>query len=88
MVWFTKTTTDVLLACDAPKCTSVITQDASGISAASEYARAHGWKVGGMAYCPDHVDLMPFAPILGGAKAKKRRAEVLTNHPLAKEYTG
>ena len=88
MVWFTKTTTDVLLACDAPRCTSVITQDASGIYAASEYARSLGWAVGGLAYCPDHTGEMPMVPILGGTRANKRRAEVLKLHPLSKEYTG
>ena len=88
MVWFTKTTTDLLLACDAPGCGSVITLDDSGIFAASEYARRQGWKVGGEAYCPQHRNKYPQTVILGGRKTEKRRKEILNSHPLAKEYTG
>ena len=88
MVWFTNTTTDLLLVCDAPKCESVITQDASGIFATSERARALGWQVGGLAYCPDHADLMPMVVVLGNKKQAKRRQEVLKTTPLSKEYTG
>ena len=88
MVWFTRTTTDLLLVCDAPKCESVITQDASGIYATSEHARALGWQVGGLAYCPDHADQWPMVVVLGNKKQAKRRQEVLETTPLSKEYTG
>ena len=88
MVWFTKTTTDLLLACDAPKCGSVLAQAASGIFATPEQARALGWQVGGLAYCPDHADLMPMVVVLGNKKQAQRRAEILETHPLSKEYTG
>ena len=88
MVWFTKTTTDLLLACDAPKCGSVLAQAASGIFATSEQARALGWQVGGLAYCPDHADQMPMVVVLGNEKKPQRRAEILETHPLSKEYTG
>ena len=88
MVWFTRTTTDLLLVCDAPGCRSVISQDDSGIFKTSEYARQHGWKVGGVAYCPEHADQYPIVSIVGGSKAKKRRKEVLETHPLARKYTG
>ena len=88
MVWFTKTTTDLLLACDAPKFGSVLAQDASGIFATSEQARALGWAVGGLAYCPAHADLMPMVVVLGNKKQAQRRAEILETTPLSKEYTG
>ena len=88
MVWFTKTTTDLLLACDAPGCGSVITLDDSGIFAASEYARRQGWKIGGAAYCPKHIKEFPQTVMLGGRKTETRRKEILNSHPLAKEYTG
>jgi hypothetical protein len=88
MVWFTKTTTDLLLVCDAPNCGSVIAQDASGIYATSEHARALGWTVGGLAYCPAHADLMPMVVVLGNKKQAQRRTEILKTHPLSKEYTG
>ena len=88
MVWFTRTTTDLLLVCDAPKCRSVIAQDASGIYATSEHARGKGWTVGGAAYCPKHADQMPMVVVLGNKKRAERRTARLKAHPLSKEYTG
>ena len=88
MAWFTKTTTDLLLAGDAPKCGSVLAQAASGIFATSEQARALGWQAGGLAYCPDHVDIMPMVVVLGNKKQAQRRAEILETHPLSKDCTG
>tara|TARA_R110000824_G_scaffold346789_1_gene533654 strand:+ start:367 stop:633 length:267 start_codon:yes stop_codon:yes gene_type:complete len=88
MVWFTKTTTDLLLVCDSPGCRSVVAQDESGIFATSEHARGLGWAVGGLAYCPDHADQWPMVVVLGNKKQAKRRAEILETTPLSKEYTG
>jgi len=88
MVWFTRTTTDLLLVCDAPKCESVIAQDASGIYATAEHARGKGWTVGGAAYCPKHADQMPMVVVLGNKKQAERRTEILNTHPLSKEYKG
>ena len=88
MVWFTKTRTDLLLACDAPQCGSVLAQAASGIYATSEHARALGWTVGGLAYCPAHADLMPMVVVLGNKKQAQRRQEIIKSHAQAREYTG
>jgi len=88
MVWFTKTTTDILLACDAPGCGRFITLADSGIFAASQHARNKGWKVGGAAYCPQHINEYPQTVILGGRKTETRRKEILNSHPLARKYTG
>jgi len=88
MVWFTKTRTDLLLACDVPGCGSVITLDDSGTFAASEFARRQGWKIGGEAYCPRHIKKYPYVVIISKRKTETRRKEILKSHPLAKEYTG
>ena len=88
MVWFEKTRTDLLLACDAPGCKSVLTLDDSSTYQMSEYARAQNWNIDGKDFCPDHADRARMSATLGGRNAETRRKEILNTHPLAKEYTG
>jgi len=88
MVWFTRTRTDVLLACDAPGCASVLAQDASGFYAVTAAARSADWNVGGLAYCPRHREMMPTSVIISQTKQDRRRAEILKTHPPSREYTG